>query len=259
MRIVSIEECNEGYLVKGGVPSKTYAVSKDRLVHKVKELLGITDRKLLRKVSSKAPMGAKTDTNVTTLFVPSVSTDKTIETGENGATFVLKECSFPVSWDEVLNNVGKISWRTTKEKDKICITRYGYGGLNVSLLVNDLKKLYDMNSESERTDVLTQFKKDTYSNKATILRGFLREVPFERIISPGEVPFVSSSSKEKTKEKEEPKGQEDGSCDDVSFDSCANNNPEICKFCVDESRYEDKRKAAAKKPSPPLLKAHIGI
>lgn len=60
-------------------------------------------------------------------------------------------------------------------------------------------------------------------------------------------------------ERKEPEGQPEGTCDDQSFDSCANNNPETCKFCVNESRYEDKRKLAAKKPGKPLLKASMGV
>ncbi len=58
---------------------------------------------------------------------------------------------------------------------------------------------------------------------------------------------------------EKHKGDENGSCDDVTFDSCANNSPENCKYCVNESRFEDKRKIAANKPSRPLLKATVGI
>jgi len=46
-------------------------------------------------------------------------------------------------------------------------------------------------------------------------------------------------------ERKVPEGQPDGTCDDVSFDTCANNDPDTCKFCVNESRYEDKRKLAA--------------
>jgi len=45
----------------------------------------------------------------------------------------------------------------------------------------------------------------------------------------------------------------------VSFETCANNDPEACKFCVNESRYEDKRKIAAGKPRAPLLKASMGV
>jgi len=60
-------------------------------------------------------------------------------------------------------------------------------------------------------------------------------------------------------ERKEPEGQPDGTCDDVSFETCANNDPEACKFCMNESRYEDKRKLAAKKPRAPLLKAHMGV
>jgi len=60
-------------------------------------------------------------------------------------------------------------------------------------------------------------------------------------------------------ERKEPEGLPDGTCDDVSFDTCANNDPKTCKFCVDESRYEDKRKIAARKPGKPLLKARMGV
>jgi len=60
-------------------------------------------------------------------------------------------------------------------------------------------------------------------------------------------------------ERKEPEGQPDGTCDDVSFETCANNDPETCKFCVDGSRYEDKQKIAARKPGAPLLKARMGV
>ncbi len=57
---------------------------------------------------------------------------------------------------------------------------------------------------------------------------------------------------------EKPEGDENGSCDDITFDSCANNSPENCKYCVHESRFEDRRKILANKPSRPLLRATIG-
>ena len=53
------------------------------------------------------------------------------------------------------------------------------------------------------------------------------------------------------------KGNEDGTCDDITFDSCANNSPKNCKHCMNESRFEDKKKLAAKKPAPPLMKATV--
>lgn len=59
------------------------------------------------------------------------------------------------------------------------------------------------------------------------------------------------------KDKDVPKGDEQGTCDDVTFESCANNSPESCKFCMNESRFEDKNKLAAKKPAPPLMHATI--
>ena len=60
-------------------------------------------------------------------------------------------------------------------------------------------------------------------------------------------------------ERKEPEGQPDGTCDDVSFDTCANNDPKTCKFCVNESRYEDKQKIAARKPGAPLMRASMGV
>jgi len=60
-------------------------------------------------------------------------------------------------------------------------------------------------------------------------------------------------------ERKELEGEPDGTCDDVSFETCANNDPKTCKFCVDGSRYEDKQKIAARKPGAPLLKASWGV
>ena len=48
--------------------------------------------------------------------------------------------------------------------------------------------------------------------------------------------------KYKKREQKEDTNDSQGSCDDVAFESCANNKPENCKFCVDQSRYEDKKK-----------------
>lgn len=60
-------------------------------------------------------------------------------------------------------------------------------------------------------------------------------------------------------ESDKPKGQEEGSCDDITFDLCANNAPDNCKHCVNQSRYENKKKIAAQKPGAPLLKASMGV
>jgi len=73
------------------------------------------------------------------------------------------------------------------------------------------------------------------------------------------VPQSSDSSASGVSHPDDPQGQPDGTCDDVSFDTCANNDPKICKFCVNESRYDDKRKIAARKPGAPLLKANMGV
>jgi len=72
-------------------------------------------------------------------------------------------------------------------------------------------------------------------------------------------PQSSDSSASGVSHPDDPHGHPDGTCDDVSFDTCANNDPKTCKFCVNESRYEDKRKIAARKPGAPLLKASMGV
>mgnify|MGYP003394433505 FL=1 len=65
--------------------------------------------------------------------------------------------------------------------------------------------------------------------------------------------------RENEKKMKEEKGNEQGTCDDIMFDSCANNSPKNCKFCVNKSRYENKNKLEAKKPAPPLMKAAMGV
>ena len=72
----------------------------------------------------------------------------------------------------------------------------------------------------------------------------------------GSIAFRENEQKLKEAGKK-PVGDEQGTCDDVIFDSCANNSPENCKFCVNQSRFEDKNKLAAKKPAPPLMHATI--
>ena len=70
---------------------------------------------------------------------------------------------------------------------------------------------------------------------------------------PEDVTHLSSTPTKK----EGPLGDEQGTCDDVTFGSCANNSAENCKYCVNESRFEDKNKLAAKKPAPPLMRASV--
>lgn len=237
---ITIDECTEGYLVwnldENGLKSKkeVYAVSKDKLVQKTKELLGISDK-------SRPAM-----TSDVKLERPAVKTEpqSKIETDVSPGAFVLKECIFPYKETECQAfNSGKMHWLVSKTNE-VRIRRDGYD-LNIFFKIEDLKYLYDHLKEA--TDIIRTFGKSTIVNKATVLRMFMREVSFEKIIYP-----VQS-------EKIEPKGQEDGCCDDIAFESCANNKPENCKFCIDQSRYEDKKKIAAQKPGAPLLKASMGV
>ena len=53
MKSVTIDECTEGYILKEGGTDNVYAVTKDGLIRKVKELLGITDKKLKKPLIKK--------------------------------------------------------------------------------------------------------------------------------------------------------------------------------------------------------------
>jgi len=159
-----------------------------------------------------------------------------------GATlpFVLKECSAINRDSSTMYAHGKMLWYISKSNIAIQISREGYG-VPVDLLIVDLKYLYD--NPKVAKDIIRKFGKDTYSNKAVVLRALLHEVPFENLNPIQPIAETQNS--------------EDGSCDDVTFDSCANNKPENCKHCTDKSRFDDKKKLAAKKPPPPLMKATI--
>jgi len=250
---VTIDECTEGYLVRENGTTNVFAVSENKVVEKVKELLGITETNNLfaKKLRQKTPSVVRDSGIVLAPHGISIIEDESIPKGTvkfvNTTEFVLKDCDFPTSTNEFISfDQDKMSWSVSKD-DRVEIKRKGYLS-PVTLMIKDLKYLYDHPKESE--GIIQKFGKDTYSNKSVILRAFMREVPFEKITY-HEPALLQKETKA------EPVGQEDGSCDDISFDSCANNKPDNCKHCVNQSRYENKSKLAAMKPSPPSLRASV--
>jgi hypothetical protein len=275
MRSVTIDECTEGYLVKDGITFKTFAVSKDKLVQKVKELLGITDKKtekpkdridILRDAAkeiikanpnpfisdssnstfpkyNKLPSGSE----ITKELAPAINQSGIKPMPAHAFAFT-EIAAFEVSVQPV--TAGKSIYWLHPGGKKIKISRVGYLSVFIYTNISDLKYLYD--HPSEQKDILRAYGKVTYVNKAVILRGFLKDVPLSAIISYTNNDGVFG-------------GKEEPSCDDIVFESCINgytakddniakNN---CKFCIDQSRYENKNKLAAKKPAPPLMKAII--
>uniref|UniRef100_A0A6M3LB30 Uncharacterized protein n=1 Tax=viral metagenome TaxID=1070528 RepID=A0A6M3LB30_9ZZZZ len=233
---ITIKKLNEGFLIIDN--ENEYAVSEFRLVKKIKALLEITDIHT-RKLDVR-PAKNKIETTVE------------VKTEQETPAFVLKECEFPTepTGYQVMTS-GKMHWGVSKENE-VRIRRDGYD-LNIHIRLEDLKYLYE--NPTAAPGIIKTFGKETTQNKATVLRMFVREVTFDQIT------FHEPAllKKENKAEEPEPKGQEDGCCDDVTFEECANNNPENCKFCIDQSRFEDKKKITKQKPGKPLLKASMGV
>jgi len=229
---INISKLDEGFIVKDLETSLEYAATKERMIQKVKALLGITDKKKLL-TEPEEPSGPKPIT----------------ETG-----FVLKEITFPNNLTDLQEHKrGKMSWHVSKDSTAIHILREGY--TPVELSVTDLKYLYD--NPIAAKGIIQKFGTDVYQNKAVVLRAFLREIPYSNILL--EVPVPEAPTPPPIPEVPEEKGSVDGTCDDIMFDSCANNSPENCKFCVNQGRFEDKKKLAAKKPAPRQMKVDMGV
>lgn len=229
---INISKLEEGFIVKDLETNQEYAVTKERMIQKVKALLGITSKK--KPIPEPEPEPEPEE--------PSDPIKPIIETG-----FVLKEIPFPHKLTDLQEyKQGKMSWHISKDSTAIRILREGYD-VPVELSITDLKYLYD--NPIAAKGIIHKFGTDVYQNKAVVLRAFLREIPYPKIYP--EVPEVTEVPEEK--------GSEDGTCDDIMFDSCVNNSPENCKFCVNQSRFQDKNKLAAKKPVPPLMKAKMGV
>lgn len=217
-KTINITRLDEGFIVKDLETNQEYAVTKERMIQKVKTLLSITAKKKPELKEPSEPITTITETGL-----------------------VLKEITFPDKLTDLQEHKqGKMTWYTSKDRTAIRILREGYD-TSVELSVTDLKYLYD--NPTPAKEIIKKFGIDNYQNKAVVLRGFLREIPYPMI-------FFEDLNEE---------GSEDGTCDDITFDNCANNKPENCKFCVNQSRFEDKKKLAAKRPGPPHMKANMVV
>jgi hypothetical protein len=281
MRSVTIDECTEGYLIKTGGTFKTFAVSKDKLIQKVKELLGIIDRRTgpradssgasltLALVGNSASMDADSTStysgaNVTEIDSVKPERPATETNSQSKIETKLSPSSPTFKFEEIAafvfsgqpKTVGKSIYWLHPDDKKIRISRVGYL-LFVHANISDLVYLYE--HPAEQTAILHAYSVATYVNKAVILRGFLKAVPLSALVGDNHNDDAVLAPLEPLAKKNEPKGkgQEDGTCDDVAFESCANNKPENCKHCVNESRYENKNKLDAKKPAPPLMRASV--
>lgn len=220
-KIIQIEQMDEGYLVKDTEQMKNYAVSKEKLIQKVKALLGITDTKPAPK--PKPPTPARHSEMSDTLF----KKDK--------PESPIKECeAFEI--DPITERRVGLTYYWIKD-DKICISREGYG----VRIYFELEALLELSKDPMRDETIKVFGKATYANKAVILNGFFKDAP--------PISSLIASFNNKSNENEQ------GSCDDVDFEDCTNNSPENCKFCTNKSRFQSKKKINAQKPSPPLMKA----
>ncbi len=296
MKSIKIDQCDEGYLISdlelvgenGLKVLSRHAVSKDKLIQKVKELLGITDKSkavrfagkpkdridtlldAAKDMAKKNPKPFISDSSDSTfpLVNSAMTSDVKLERPEPfgrdfkkpkdpskietklspSSPFVFKEtAAFEVSVQPI--TTGKAIYWLHPGGKKIKIARKAYPSIFIHANISDLVYLYE--HQAEAISIIQAYGKATYTNKAVVLRGFLKDVPLSALVGDNHNDDVVVPVKE------EPTGQEDGSCDDVAFESCANNTPEQCKYCIDQSRYENNNKLAAKKPAPPLMKASV--
>ena len=249
---INISKLDEGFIVKDLETSLEYAATKERMIQKVKALLGITDKKKPVVKLKPKPKSQEPSDPITAPLAAAARGKPFIETG-----FVLKEITFPNNLTDLQEHKqGKMSWHVSKDSTAIHILREGY--TPVELSVTDLKYLYD--NPIAAKGIIQKFGEDVYQNKAVVLRAFLREIPYPKIYPEvPDVPVPEAPTPPPIPEVPEEKGSVDGTCDDIMFDSCANNSPENCKFCVNQGRFEDKKKLAAKKPAPRQMKVDMGV
>lgn len=243
---IKIDQLTEGYNVTNLETNDVFAISQKMLITKIKSLFGITDIKSNTKISQ-----------VKTIPVTPVSIPAPIS-----------ESALPLepkpSAQQKLKKLAQI-----KDPNGLLIPKFKYDPAQekkidqyTNMFVVELPDGRAMIRYNEAHYYTTQEKvmqipylankkyfhdKGISTTTQICLRAYRQHLHFASI----------TKDQDKPESKPEQVGSEDGTCDDVMFESCANNSPEKCKFCVDESRYENKNKLAAQKPSPPLLKATI--
>ncbi len=168
---IIIDQCTEGYILKEGGTDNVYAVTKDGLIRKVKELLGITDKKPPKKIPEKKDTPS-IDTPPTIRPVVLQATMSSIEPKinddlkNNKVKIVVNK--FPCEKFDTTNLLAKIAGKSTYwvSNEKVCIQREGYAeGLRIYITLADLSYLYEhpdeiQNVSKTRRYHITGFLKD---------------------------------------------------------------------------------------------------
>jgi len=229
MKKITIEELNEGYIIVDESETKKYAVLQLGLVNKIKELFNIPDQDE-PEITLTLPPDLK-------LHMPEQELSQA-EPPKDQNKFVFSEIPAFEYAKYPQKSVGKSQYRLVGD-GRIQISRAGaYNGVFIYTTLQELKYMYD------HPKAIKAYGKATYPNKAIILRRFIYDVPYSTLTASAPIQPLQV-------------GDEEGTCDDITFESCANNSPEKCKFCTNQSRFEDKKKIIANKPAPPLMKAEI--
>ncbi len=207
---VTIEKCTEGYILKEGGTDNVYAVTKDGLIRKIKEMLGITDKK---PHSKKIP--EKKDTSIDT--PPSaIETEKINDDLKNnklklaaGRNEPHTNNKFPCEKFDTTNLLAKITGKSKywvsneKGNEKMCIQREGYAeGLRVYITLTDLRYLYEHPDEIQNVSKTRRYH----------VTGFLKDVDVSTLSGsevsekePEQQPKPPEPKPEETEEPEKPK------------------------------------------------------
>lgn len=268
-KIIQIEQCDEGYIITDEPTKKRYAITKDGLVRKIKELFGITD-KTVHKAQTTG--NKEQEGKVDAITAPINEIGDSLSKDDPARIPTAQE---PKVEPTITARQKIIELAQMKKPDGILIPRFEYdpaqaqrteleGYSNISVVeLPDGRVMIQYKgthyyTTKEKVMQLpypapySYFKKKGMGLSAvamTCLRAYRQYLHLAAI--------VKENQETKAGDADAPKGDENGTCDDITFDSCANNSPENCKYCVNESRYEDKNKLAAKKPAPPVMRASV--
>ena len=169
---VTIEECTEGYILKQSGTDNVYAVKKDGLIRKIKELLGITE-KPKKKIPEKKDTPS-IDTPPMDPIRPVVlqatmsSIEPKINDLKNNKVKIVVN-KFPCEKFDTTNLSAKKAGKSTYwvSDEKVCIQREGYAeGLRVYITLADLRYLYEHQDEIKNVSKTRRYH----------ITGFLKDV-----------------------------------------------------------------------------------
>ncbi len=192
---VTIDECTEGYILKEGGTDNMYAVTKDSLTRKIKELLSITEKKFKKKIPEKK------DTSIRYSIIDpirrpmsAIETEKINDDLKNNKVKIVTYNKFSCEKFDITNLSAKKAGKSTYwvSNEKVCIQREGYvEGLRVYITLADLRYLYEHPDEIKNVNKTRRYH----------ITGFLKDVDVSTL-SGSE---VSEKEPEQESEPEEPK------------------------------------------------------